>query len=284
MFWQHVYDGESALFEDEETRQFYEQLPDLKATVPQILYRDSCGPATPTKSATVAGGGDGDDVSATDADDVTAAGVTDLTSDINVEDLERELNESQQQVLDTDTETSTATDTAAAAGTDESTAPAADTEDDVDIQGSMKLILDEYLSSLPKCVSREMIDRAANDFCLNLNTKANRKKLSRSLFGVHRTRYDLLPFYSRLVAILHPVMPDVALELNTLLKNDFRYHVRKKDQMYIETKLKIVRFMGELVKFNIFPKADALHCMKVTRHICCKTNLNLFASLIICQT
>ena len=136
-------------------------------------------------------------------------------------------------------------------------------DDDFDIAGSMKLILDEFIQSLPKCVNREMIDKAANDFALNLNTKSNRRKLTRALFGVHRTRYDLLPFYARLVAILNPLMPDVAIDLGQLLKSDFRYHVRKKDQVYIETKLKIVRYIGELVKFQLFPKADVLHCVKV---------------------
>ena len=64
------------------------------------------------------------------------------------------------------------------------------------------------------------------DFCMNLNTKPNRKKLVRTLFTVHRTRYDLLPFYCRLVATLHPCMPDLAAELVNLLKGDFKWHVR----------------------------------------------------------
>ena len=31
----------------------------------------------------------------------------------------------------------------------------------------------------------------------------------KTLFTVHRTRTDLLPFYSRLVATLNPCMPEV---------------------------------------------------------------------------
>ena len=38
-------------------------------------------------------------------------------------------------------------------------------------------------------------------------------------------RYDLLPFYSRMVATLYPCMPDVATNLVQLLKSDFRWHV-----------------------------------------------------------
>lgn len=58
-------------------------------------------------------------------------------------------------------------------------------------------------------------------------------------------------------------MPDVGTELVQLLIQDFRRQIRKKDQIFIETKIKIVRFIGELVKFNIFPKSEALHCFKL---------------------
>jgi len=40
-----------------------------------------------------------------------------------------------------------------------------------------------------------------------------------------RCRYDLLPFYARLVASLHPCMPSIANDLALMLKTDFRYHV-----------------------------------------------------------
>ena len=35
------YEGDKTLFEDEDTRSFYETLPDLRAFIPGILYRDS---------------------------------------------------------------------------------------------------------------------------------------------------------------------------------------------------------------------------------------------------
>jgi len=38
-------------------------------------------------------------------------------------------------------------------------------------------------------------------------------------------RYDLLPFYSRMVASLYPCMPSIANDLALMLKTDFRYHV-----------------------------------------------------------
>lgn len=39
--------------------------------------------------------------------------------------------------------------------------------------------------------------------------------------------------------------------------------VRKKDQINIESKVKTVRFIGELVKFHMFAKSEALYCLKI---------------------
>ncbi|KAK1906441.1 Regulator of nonsense transcripts 2 [Dissostichus eleginoides] len=151
----------------------------------------------------------------------------------------------------------------------------------------LKLIVDAFIQQLPNCVNRDLIDKAAMDFCMNMNTKSNRRKLVRALFTVPRQRgryhhslwseylhitasssssscrLDLLPFYSRLVATLHPCMSDVAEDLCSMLKGDFRFHMRKKDQINIETKNKTVRFIGELAKFKMFPKTDTLHCLKM---------------------
>ncbi|PSN50477.1 hypothetical protein C0J52_10707 [Blattella germanica] len=55
----------------------------------------------------------------------------------------------------------------------------------------------------------------------------------------------------------------ISTEICQLLKNEFKFHIRKKDQINIETKLKIVRFIGELVKFNVYSKIEALYCLKL---------------------
>lgn len=131
---------------------------------------------------------------------------------------------------------------------------------------SNKILVDAFLSNLANCVNREMIDNAAIEFLVTLNNKHNRKKLVRTLFSVNRTRLDLLPFYARFVAILHPAIPEVSNELCNALRQDFKYHVRKKDQINIESKIKVVRYIGELVKFNLYSKIEALYCLKVLLH------------------
>lgn len=139
-------------------------------------------------------------------------------------------------------------------------------EDNTSTTVSNKIILEAFLNNLPNCVNREMIDNAAIDFLVTLNTKHNRRKLVRALFNVNRTRLDLLPFYARFVAILYPALPEISNELCTMLRQDFKYHVRKKDQINIESKIKVARFIGELVKFDLYAKREALYCLKVLLH------------------
>lgn len=57
-------------------------------------------------------------------------------------------------------------------------------------------------------------------------------------------------------------MPEIGNELVRLLQNEFRGHIKRKDQIYIESKIKNVRFIGELVKFNVFPKKDVITCLR----------------------
>ena len=127
----------------------------------------------------------------------------------------------------------------------------------------MKVTLDELLNMLLNCVTKDTIDKAAYNFCLNFNTKSNRKKLIRALFTCPRTRLDLLPFFARFVAIINPIMPLVGADLVYLLKKDFRFHLNKKDQINIESKIKTVRYVGELTKFGVFPKDETMQCLKI---------------------
>ncbi|XP_019633451.1 PREDICTED: regulator of nonsense transcripts 2-like [Branchiostoma belcheri] len=243
--------GENTLWEDEETRSFYENLPNLKEFLPAILFKDS---EKKSKEQEAEADTPEDTVEALEEEmsnlelaeavevaeaeaEAEAEGDTDSAqAEMSVEDIEKEILGTVEDV-DEDTE--------GASGS------------------STKMLLEGFLQQLPNCVNREFIDNAGLEFCMNMNNKTNRRKLVRALFTVHRTRIDLLPFYSRLVATLQPCTPDVADDLVAMLKGDFRFHVRKKDQINLESKLKTVRFIGEMTKFGVFPKKETLHCLKM---------------------
>jgi regulator of nonsense transcripts 2 len=65
------------------------------------------------------------------------------------------------------------------------------------------------------------------EFCY-LNSKATRKKLVRSLFGVPRTSLELLPYYSRMVATLATCMRDVPTMILSMLEEEFNFLINKK--------------------------------------------------------
>ncbi|GAB1285950.1 Regulator of nonsense transcripts 2 [Apodemus speciosus] len=270
------YDLEGGIWEDEDARNFYENLIDLKAFVPAILFKDNeksqnkdpnkddskgdqtwltglQGKCLPARSSHLP------EIHSRETADSQVKEPKDNKEASSPDDLELELENLE--IND---------DTLELEGGDEAedlTKKLLDEQEQEDEEAStgshLKLIVDAFLQQLPNCVNRDLIDKAAMDFCMNMNTKANRKKLVRALFIVPRQRLDLLPFYARLVATLHPCMSDVAEDLCSMLRGDFRFHVRKKDQINIETKNKTVRFIGELTKFKMFTKNDTLHCLKM---------------------
>lgn len=261
------YVGDSSLFEDEDNRTFYENLPDLKSLIPGICYKDSENVADKNKEDVTELEEDLDNLELEDVEREmeTEQQIAEVENKVEVKDSDQ--NKSEQEEEETDV--------------DYGILPEGE-EDESDTGSLMKMQFDAYIQSLPNCVNRDLIDKAAIEFCMNFNTKINRKKLVRALFTVHRTRYDLLPFYSRLVATLHPCMPDVANDLVQLLKGDFKWHVRKKDQINIESKLKTVRFIGELVKFKLYPKTEALHCLKMLMFDFSHHNIEMACALLDC--
>ncbi|XP_076862975.1 regulator of nonsense transcripts 2 isoform X1 [Brachyhypopomus gauderio] len=239
------YELDGGIWEDEDARNFYENMVDLKAFVPAILFKDNEKASQgkdKEENKEPKEGREGKETSSTEELELEleALDITDDPLELEPAD-EAENEELAKKLLDEQEQ-----------------------EDEEASTGShLKLIVDAFIQQLPNCVNRDLIDKAAMDFCMNMNTKSNRRKLVRALFTVPRQRLDLLPFYSRLVATLHPCMSDVAEDLCSMLKGDFRFHVRKKDQINIETKNKTVRFIGELAKFKMFSKTDTLHCLKM---------------------
>ncbi|GAB6029878.1 Regulator of nonsense transcripts upf2, variant 2 [Chamberlinius hualienensis] len=236
-FKNNEFDTENSIWEDEDTRNFYENLHDLKAFIPAILFKDSARPATPSDSPEKV-----------------------IEEEVEVEDIDSIEDDEELKLVD---ESEKKIDSEKVEETSE--IPDAEPEEEPEPTGGLasKVLLDSFLTSLPRCVNRELIDKASVDFCMNLNTKPNRRKLVKALFLVPRTRLDLLPFYARFVATLNPCMPDIATDLAAMLKQDFRHHIYKKDQINIESKVKTVRFIGELVKFKMYSKAEALLCLKI---------------------
>lgn len=211
---------------DEETKSFYVDLPDLRQFLPH--YHGQKEPSEPLPEV--------EQVTEEALDDETTA-----EPELNVEEqaimMEIEQEASKPDVEKSamekppETEELPPKDEEKVAEAEEK--PAAIIPEKTQILGKQQL--DSFLANLPNCVNRELIDSAAIDFLLNFNNKPNRKRLVKALFNVHRTRLDLLPLSARFCAIINLVSPDVASELSQMLKVDFKFHVKKRDQINIES-------------------------------------------------
>lgn len=235
---------------DEDTKFFYVDLPDLRQFLPN--YHGRKEPSEPLPEV--------EQVTEEALDDETTA-----EPELNVEE-EAIMMEIEQEAAKPEVEKSAIEKAPEEEVVEEKTPEAEEEKAAAPIPEKTQILgktqLDSFLANLPNCVNRELIDSAAIDFLLNFNNKPNRKRLVKALFNVHRTRLDLLPLLARFCAIINLVSPDVALELSQMLKVDFKFHVKKRDQINIESKIKVVRYIGEMVKFALYPRLEALMCLK----------------------
>ncbi|THH19959.1 hypothetical protein EW146_g1328, partial [Bondarzewia mesenterica] len=142
-------------------------------------------------------------------------------------------------------------------------------------QGPSQL-LTALLARLPDCTNRSLIDQAAVEFAF-LNSKAARKRLVKFFTQVPKTRTDVLPHYSRLVATLSRYMPDIGSELVAFLDDEFRYLQRKKN---VVKELAEVRLKVGQNFLTFVPPHLILHMFKVCLDDFFGTNVDNIALLL----
>uniref|UniRef100_A0A914Z850 MIF4G domain-containing protein n=1 Tax=Panagrolaimus superbus TaxID=310955 RepID=A0A914Z850_9BILA len=253
--------GKTSLWPDKDSQVFYEQLEDVVRLSPMK--------ANNTAAAAAADEGDAEseiveDVSLTVAESIDAVDFSELetptsaetaTSDeADDEENEEFIEESQPPPL---------------SASSLSDKPTMDSMYHPQFIGAN---MSDFLENLSCAINRDLIDRAASHFVSLLNKKGNRKKLVQHFLNSPRDRLDLLPFYGRFLATIKPVVPEVTNQtLNSLLlkfrqmatakieppKKEKGPRIRKTDEGVFLT-----RFLGELTKFKILPKAEALACLR----------------------
>lgn len=114
---------------------------------------------------------------------------------------------------------------------------------------------------LPEASRREKIDELAERFCVNHGSNKNsRKRLYKTLFLVPFARLDLLPYYSRFAAILDRVYSDSTLV--TELEQQMHGQARFKKNQNLESRLRTARYLGELTKFRVAPPIVVLRGLR----------------------
>ncbi|RPD73709.1 transcription factor [Lentinus tigrinus ALCF2SS1-7] len=264
--------GAGGKWEDEEERRFYEEIPDLKDYVPRSVLGLE---------------GDGDE----EKDDGKEKERQEKERvEEEVRKLEEELAEMKidtdggvtingkgEEVVDDADElvsSSVPTPTPGTPKESPSTTP------QMAPQGPSQL-LTALLARLPDATNRTIIDQAAVDFAF-LNSKAARKRLVKFMTQIPKNRTDLLPHYSRLIAILNRYMPDIGNDIVAALDDEFRYLQRKKNVVkeLSEVRMRNITFLSNLTKFRVVPPHVILHMFKVCLDDFSGTNVENLAMLL----
>ncbi len=86
--------------------------------------------------------------------------------------------------------------------------------------------------------------------------------MAKILFDVPRSQMPLIPFYARFTAIVSQYFRDLGQELVSLLESEFTKLYEDSDVVKIESKIRNIRFLGELTKFGVCPSMIVLECLK----------------------
>jgi len=138
---------------------------------------------------------------------------------------------------------------------------------------------DALLANLGKIYGRASFEQWIRDFA-PYNNKRNRKKVAQQMFQVKRTSLEMLPHYARLVKIFFPEYPDMAQTLCTQLLEEFDHLFTEKDQIKIESKVKNIRFIGELTKFLLIPVHTTLNLLNRCLSDFTHHNINVACTLL----
>lgn len=130
------------------------------------------------------------------------------------------------------------------------------------LEPSQQEAFNQFVQKLDTMMSPSIVDQMAIDFCY-LSKRGNKKRLVNALFSVNRNKLDIIPYYARLVATLNPWMKEIGPGLVAKLETEFKQLYEEKNQLKIESKMKNIKFLSELVKFKICPHSVIFNCLKM---------------------
>ena len=215
-------EAEYGPYGDAESKQFYDDLPDLLATMPLSLFGLSEEQAQATREKWKS-------------------------------DREKRLGTSGENDKEGDEkeeyDDKPCTEPLSDAGAVEGPAEEADGEHTTSF-AKLAILLSERL---PDCVNAKKADQFCESFCQLQPTKGHRKKLVSALLQVQRTRMELTGPYSRIIASLGRIFSDIAPPVLETLRGKFFGALKNKGQIYIDHKTLTIKYVSELAKFGVAP-------------------------------
>lgn len=116
------------------------------------------------------------------------------------------------------------------------------------------------LMTLSSKTSKEVADQCALDF-RHVNNRASRRKVLNFFLELKTTDQHKLPIYTRFIATLAPICPDLVSGILAYLENYFRYIIKKPYPSLYLARLYVMRFFSEMIKFKLVPKKTIFYLL-----------------------
>lgn len=121
--------------------------------------------------------------------------------------------------------------------------------------------IEEVIEKLQYCENKEIVDHVAEEFCY-LNSKKNRQTLLERIFEYGYADNGLIPYFSRLIAILSIKMKTFSEMVVERIKEEFMYYSKKHEQLACSVeRVSNAFFLGELTKFRVCPSEVTFECL-----------------------
>lgn len=121
----------------------------------------------------------------------------------------------------------------------------------------IKSKFDLFSTQILKCDSKDQCDELVSEFFLCLNTAKYRKQaLKLFLRGSSKTNFSLLKYYSRFIKSMSYVNKDIKDDISEALLTDFNNGFTSNKLNNIDERIKNIKFISELIKFEVFPTAN----------------------------
>jgi regulator of nonsense transcripts 2 len=123
---------------------------------------------------------------------------------------------------------------------------------------------DNLISKILKCDSTETIDEATLEFLNNpvFLSYRYRKSVIKAILRSSKSNLAVLKYFARFTANLSPLYKDMPTETSTLLMEDFNDLNKEEKLGMFEEKIKNIRFISEMVKFELFPMQNIFEILK----------------------
>lgn len=139
-----------------------------------------------------------------------------------------------------------------------------------------------YCFRLMQAEAAKQVDNLIIEFFHDFNTKGNRRLLAVQLLSVPRTALHVIPALSRFMAVTAPYMKEVPNYVLSGLQQELEQLVNEKDPVAIESKVRTVRYLCELCKFQVCPPGVVLDMLKTFCDDFSQHHAELCAHILTC--